>query len=312
MNCRAAVGIMTHARANSSPEPWLCIRVKAKRNQQTEKPRKSRLTKPLLFCVTLAVGFATWVAVTRGPHAMTSPVRDATKSPPLLTYAGLCAAAPEELAKLDVALMNLLCAEGLPGAEGLDVTNCLARLDQLASYIRNETARNHPLFIAKPQEFKHSEGYFNMMMLVTVLQQDVKIRYNPNLIQSPDMPLPEEDHFFDNAQDIFIHGLVRDDGLGTCSSMPVLLVAFGRRLGYSKSASFPKEIMFDWWGDYHDGLFRSGTSPNDFRRDYPNNPEVPLDPNLHVETDCSGKSTKPWRRTSDNFSACWQSRNDYL
>ncbi len=43
---------------------------------------------------------------------------------------------PEQLAKLDLAEMNLLCATGLPGAEDLHIDQCLTRLDEWAQRVR--------------------------------------------------------------------------------------------------------------------------------------------------------------------------------
>ena len=41
----------------------------------------------------------------------------------------------DSLNQLDIALMNLLCAEGLPGAERLDITASLTSIDQMAARI---------------------------------------------------------------------------------------------------------------------------------------------------------------------------------
>ena len=48
------------------------------------------------------------------------------------SYAELIALPEEELTKVDIAVMNLLSAEGLPGAENLNVKRCLVLLDQWA------------------------------------------------------------------------------------------------------------------------------------------------------------------------------------
>lgn len=195
-----------------------------------------------------------------GQPPFVQPDQKVSAKPSPCTYAEICALPPGELAKCDIALMNLLCAEGLPGAQDLNVTNCLAQLDHFAEYIKSETLRNYHLFIERPQEFKSSEGYFQMMMMVTVLQQDLKIRYNPVLIQSPDIPPPADDTFFDNAQDIFIHGLIRDGGMGTCSSMPVFLVAVGRRLGYPLMLVKAKAHLFARWEQGEKSFNIEGTS----------------------------------------------------
>jgi len=145
--------------------------------------------------------------------------------------AELCKVATDELEQCDIALMNLLCTERLRGAESLDLFACLERLDGLAKYVKSETDRHYYKFREHPAEFDHSEGYFRMMMLVTVLQQDLGIHYNPERARLP-LGQPEtSDKFFVNSQDVFIHGLVREGGAGTCSSMPVFLVSVGRRPG---------------------------------------------------------------------------------
>ena len=48
---------------------------------------------------------------------------------PQPSLAQLLAMPPEQLAEVDIALMNLRCAEGLRGAEGLNVTAALMMLD---------------------------------------------------------------------------------------------------------------------------------------------------------------------------------------
>jgi ABC-type proline/glycine betaine transport system permease subunit len=52
---------------------------------------------------------------------------DATQSIP--TLAELVMMTPERLGEQDIAVMNLRCAEGLPGAEKLDIDKCLDQLD---------------------------------------------------------------------------------------------------------------------------------------------------------------------------------------
>lgn len=44
----------------------------------------------------------------------------------------LVAASPDTLKQLDIVRMNLICAERLPGAEQLHITNSLAVIDQMA------------------------------------------------------------------------------------------------------------------------------------------------------------------------------------
>src|SRR2546421_580520 len=49
---------------------------------------------------------------------------------------------PEELAKMDIAFVNLRCAQSLPGADNLDVEKCLNTLDAWAKRVKAETDRH--------------------------------------------------------------------------------------------------------------------------------------------------------------------------
>src|SRR5205085_7410862 len=96
---------------------------------------------------------------------------------------------------------------------------------------RSETERHFYRFRANPAEFENSEGYFRMLMMAVVLYEDFGVRYNPARISAP-APSEDDDHFFFDSRDVFLHGLLGSTRSGTCSSMPVLYVAIGRRLGY--------------------------------------------------------------------------------
>jgi hypothetical protein len=146
----------------------------------------------------------------------------AKKGPAMADWMQLIHLSEEKLGRQDIALVNLACAAGLPGAERIDVALCLRTLDRWAEEVRAYTGRIAPLFHRKPQEFENSWGYFRMLALITKLQRDLGVRYNPAKIPL-DVP-------FDTA-DTFIHGVIQGDG-GTCTTLPVVYVAVGRRLGY--------------------------------------------------------------------------------
>lgn len=76
------------------------------------------------------------------------------------TLAELLALPSNQLERVDVALMNLLCAEGLPGSESLDIPTVLATLDAWAEGVSLETARSYPQFLRNPADYENSEGYF--------------------------------------------------------------------------------------------------------------------------------------------------------
>lgn len=127
-----------------------------------------------------------------------------------------------ELARHDLAAINIACATGLPGAEEIDVGYCLYKLDDWADRVKEYTSRLMPQFRRKPHEYENSEAYFRTLALITVLQRDEGVRYNPAKI-------PEDAPF--DASDSFIHGVIQGDG-GTCATLPVVYAAVGRRLGY--------------------------------------------------------------------------------
>jgi hypothetical protein len=153
---------------------------------------------------------------------------------------------PRKLEGVDVALMNLLCADGLPGSEGLRIDTCLQTLDQWARRVDSETRRHLYRLQRDPSEFNNSEAYFRVLMLITVLQQDFKVHYNPARISSPESPEPAA-AFFADSRDLFLHGIVGARAMGTCISMPVFYVAVGRRLGYPMKLVTARDHLFARW-----------------------------------------------------------------
>ena len=174
-------------------------------------------------------------------HASNSDVR-------ISNLASLIEVSPDKLEKLDIARMNLLCAEGLPGAEQLDITNLLAAVDQMAARVKSETERHLYRFQKNPSEFESSEGFFRMTMLMVVLAEDCRVRYAPNKMATA-ANASMGDGFFANSQDVFLHGLTGATRQGTCSSLPVLYVAVGRLLGYPLKLVTTKGHLFVRWED---------------------------------------------------------------
>jgi hypothetical protein len=128
-----------------------------------------------------------------------------------------------QLEGTDIAVMNLDCAQGLPGTENTEVTTALQTMDVWATHVREETERNFHQFQENPTKFHNSESWWRAAMMITVLQQDCGVHYN--LERMRDMSMT-------HGEDVFINGLLGNLREGTCSSMPVLYVAIGRRLGY--------------------------------------------------------------------------------
>ena len=175
------------------------------------------------------------------PRTTLASAEAATPVPaPADSFATLAALAPDELADIDIARLNLLAAEGLPGAEGLDVDATLAELDRWAAHVKFETDRHLYKFRDAPQEYENSEAYFRMLMLIVAMQADLGVHYNPDRIDEPD---------FTNAKDLFVHGMIGDDNGGTCVSMPALYIAVGCRLGYPLHLVVTKGHVFARWDD---------------------------------------------------------------
>jgi hypothetical protein len=145
----------------------------------------------------------------------------------------------DDLDRLDVALLNLLCAEGLPGAEQLDVNRCLSTLDSWAAAVRRYVGDSYRDFARSPGDYSHDIGVFCFLSMVTLLKhpRGIGVRYQPTAIGSGD---------FSDSRDDFLHGLLTRR-TGTCVSLPVLFVAIGRRLGWPIHFAVAKRHVFCQW-----------------------------------------------------------------
>jgi regulator of sirC expression with transglutaminase-like and TPR domain len=199
----------------------------------------------------LGIGIAFWMAGDKMPAEAVPPavaVYTDGNGPPL-TMGRLAELSESELAGVDIALMNLLCAEGLPGHGASTVQDCLKKLEQMVQAVRSETAKNLHQFTSNPAEFENSEEFFRVLMLNTVLGQDFGLHYNPKKIAAPTAESLRDQSFYEQADDVFLSGLLGEHRMGTCTSMPVLLVAVGRRLGYPLKLVPAKGHLFLRWDD---------------------------------------------------------------
>lgn len=174
------------------------------------------------------------------------------------TFAELMALKPEEIGLVDIGLMNLLCAEGLPGSENLDVSQCMTSLDLWAQDLRWQIDRNFHHYQENPEYFYNSTNFYKMLMMASILYSQYYIRYNPQRMETPAEASPD-DHFFADSRDVFIHGLLGSQRMGTCSSMPVLYVALGRRLGYPVKLVATKGHLFLRWDSPAERFDMDGT-----------------------------------------------------
>jgi hypothetical protein len=200
----------------------------------------------MILAVTFAVIYFQSEAHRGSPAKIVAHV-SGTPSATATTLSHLTAVAfSNQLLNTDIALMNMLCGESLKEAGASTVQSSLAALDQWAARVKAETQRHLYRFRAKPAEFEDSEGYFRMLMMAVVLYEDFGVRYNPKLISQSSSSATDYE-FFANPRDVFINGLLGSDRTGTCSSMPVLYIAIGRRLGYPLKLATTKAHLFIRW-----------------------------------------------------------------
>lgn len=161
----------------------------------------------------------------------------------------------EQLAQVDIARMNLLCATGLPGAKDLDeptIRQYLTRLDQWAAKVKFETERHlyrltDPRYRDHTEHYQHSEARFRAEWLVLVLQQEIGLHYHAGFVPQDEAVPP-----FKTSKETFIHGLLDHEDAhqafgGNCVSLPVAYAAVGRRLGYPVKLVCAREHVFCRW-----------------------------------------------------------------
>lgn len=147
----------------------------------------------------------------------------------------------------DIALLNLLCAAGLPGSENLGIANLLEKVGEWSRLVKLETERNYYKFLDAPSKFNSSQAYFCVLCMITVLQNRCGVCYNARLAGiTPDGPEPLD--FGKDSCDLFIHAIIDGRG-GTCGSLPVLYAAVGRRLGYPLKIVKAHRHLFLRWDD---------------------------------------------------------------
>jgi hypothetical protein len=184
-------------------------------------------------------------------------------------FASLIQRNSHDVEELDIATANLLCAQGLPGAEQLDLTSSLATIDRMAARVRSETERHLYRFRNNPSDFENSVGFFRMIMLMVVLTEDFEVHYGSNRMASAASAMTI-DGFFADSRYVFLHGLTGAKPEGTCSSLPVLQVAVGRRLGYPLKLVTTKGHLFVRWEDAKErfNFEAAGHAANRFSDDY--------------------------------------------
>ena len=87
----------------------------------------------------------------------------------MLTLERLRNPSNEELAHFDLAAVDLACAVGLTGSEGLNIPACLAWVDHAVAWVRHQTNATFDLFRRNPETYENSEGIFRIVAIMSVL-----------------------------------------------------------------------------------------------------------------------------------------------
>lgn len=170
-----------------------------------------------------------------------------------LTLDYLLAMPPNDLAQQDIALVNLVCATGLPGNENLDIPQCLLLVDQWAERVRAETAAGFPRYLRNPNPDKGSESVYRLWAVMHALRYGIGLKHIMTAEQNGDaaaVPTRATGGPYRNAADseaIFLHGLLGPRRIGSCSSLPVLFAAVARRLGYPVKLVLTVQHIFNRW-----------------------------------------------------------------
>jgi hypothetical protein len=158
-----------------------------------------------------------------------------------------------ELAQQDIALVNLICATGLPGTENLNIAQCLVTIDQWTLRVRDETEKGFSRYRANPDPNKGSEAVYRLWQVMYTLRFGFGLKHrmtaetDGDSVATPRRVTGGPYKTSVDSDSIFIHGLLGQDRIGSCSSLPVLFAAVGRRLGYPVKLVLTVQHVFNRW-----------------------------------------------------------------
>jgi hypothetical protein len=213
----------------------------------------------LAFGILLLVGASVYALVSTLPRQQKPPVAvikvtepqeppgfDGSYIPTPLTYGELLKLSPDLLDKVNVGLMDLLCSKGLPGSENVNVEGYLNALANWASEVQRAEDSNSYRYDQSPGLYRHSKAYFKAVIMVSELNA---LGLCVDKERSDDEPNAT---FFAKSRPIFINGLLDDRHAGTCSSIPILVVAIAQRIGYPVKLVCNSNHFFARWDDGKD------------------------------------------------------------
>ena len=164
------------------------------------------------------------------------------------TFQELFSMTREQLERVDIGRMNLICANKALVGEDVGVERLAKRLDEWAEHCRREEERFRRSFEKNPKRYDGSYAKFKAINLALTIKEDFNCRYQMELVKSGVMANLSSPAFFKNPNDVFVTGLLRNRR-GTCASYPVLIAALGRRLGYPIFLKGTRGHLFCEWDD---------------------------------------------------------------
>ncbi|HEV3418364.1 MAG TPA: transglutaminase family protein [Pirellulales bacterium] len=147
----------------------------------------------------------------------------------------------EEMAKQDIAQLNMQSALGIPGTERLTlevIEGYVRKLDDWAEQVRRFTEKHQNKFTRRPWEYNNSRGQFSILCLATYINKHLGMHYNKAFSQG--------EYDASDSRNLLLHGLLSGHG-GTCATLPILYIAIGRRLGYPLRLVHAKMHSFVRW-----------------------------------------------------------------
>ena len=197
-----------------------------------------------------------------------------SRSTSTMSFENLILLSESKLNTLDIANMNLLCAQNLNGSENLNIEESLMLLDQWAELVKQNEQKYSPGFFQNRGKYDGSYAKFQAVNLGLTLKEDLKCGYNLELVDSGAMKDLQSIRFFENSEDLFLNGFITKRK-GSCSSLPVLMVAIGRRCHYPLYLVACKGHLFCRWDDGHERFNietacpRVDIKPDDYYKQWP-------------------------------------------
>ncbi|MBI9018054.1 MAG: hypothetical protein JEZ07_12430 [Phycisphaerae bacterium] len=211
-----------------------------KSNPKTAKSKAGINSKKVWIWLVILIAISGLIIFIVFPNNFFIIDNSSNQSKSLSTVNQLLELSPEQLAKADIALVNLICAKGLSGSENLNIELCLKTLDDWAKKIEADTKARLPQYNHNPSSYDNSPSMFKCVNMILYLKDIIGVDYNIEIMESES---------FANSSHVFLHGCLSDKKQGGCISLPTLCVAVGRRLGYPLKLVQTREHCFFRWQD---------------------------------------------------------------